>query len=66
MAVGYEGPHPWGSSSRPPYPEFSPVTVKDSKAEKDLRKTIEKFIADPTWGQFCRKLLRELNREIND
>lgn len=64
MAVGYDGPHPWGSMARPPYPEFSPLVVKDIHAEKQTRETIEKFMNDPEWTQLIGRLLRELNRKL--
>ena len=64
IARGYEGPHPWGISGRPPYPERSPVPLKDSGAESELRESIEEFLADSQWDTVIRRMLRELNRKI--
>jgi hypothetical protein len=64
MAVGYNGPHPWGNSARPPFPEFSPLSLKDAGAEKQVRDTIEKMLSDPEWSFILSKLLRELNRKL--
>jgi hypothetical protein len=64
MAQGYNGPHPWGSIARPAYPEFSPVPVKNSSAELELREAIEKVLEDPQWDAICRRLLREMDRKI--
>jgi hypothetical protein len=64
MAVGYDGPHLWGASARPPFPEFSPLVLKDNQSERHVRETIEKFLADPEWVTIFSKLLRELNRKL--
>lgn len=64
MAQGYSGPHPWGAAARPPYPEQSPLQLKDAGAETELRETIEKFLNDSRWDSTLGRLLRELNRKI--
>lgn len=64
MSVGYNGPHPWGTSARPPYPEFNPAPIKDTDAEPEVVSKIEDFLADSKWDIIFKRFLRELNKEL--
>lgn len=64
MSLGYVGPHPWGPLARPPYPEFSPLPVKDEEAEPELRKAIDKVISSSRWSVVLKRLLREIEKEL--
>jgi hypothetical protein len=66
MLVGYAGPHPWGPSNRPAYPEYSPIAVTHPGYERKLRETIESMLSSPEWDKNIKKLLRDLNKVSHD
>ena len=65
IAIGMQGPHPWGIASRPQPPERLPLQVKDKTAGKYTRETLEKFINNPRWDSWIRQLLKEAKKELS-
>ena len=64
LHMGYGGPHPWGFTGRPPYPEHSALRVTDQAAGKRERAAIQKVLRHQEWKQMLRRLLRDVDTEL--
>lgn len=65
MLVGYEGPHPWGVSAKPAYPEYSPLPVRNKACGKQAREAVESLISSRDFEVMCKKILADMDKKVS-
>lgn len=65
MLVGYEGPHPWGVTAKPAYPEHNPLPLRNKECGKHVREAVEAVISSRDLDVICKKILAEMDKKVS-
>ncbi len=65
MLVGYKGPHPWGVSAKPAYPEYNNLPIRNRECGRHVREAMESLISSRDLDAICKKILAEVDKKVS-